>query len=374
MPVLIAVPKETAPGERRVAIHPEVAKKFAKLGASVVVENGAGASAGVADKDLVDATFESSASALLGRGDVVFKVQAPTDAEIDAMKPGSVLVAFMQPGKNPEQVKKLLAKRITSLAVELIPRITRAQSMDALSSQAAVAGYQVALMAAQLCPKFFPMLTYAAGTIRPSKVLVIGAGVAGLQAIATAKRLGGMVSAYDVRSAVKEQIESLGAKFVMAVQGAEGTGGYARELNEEEKKLQAEALAKVVADSDAVISTAAIPGRPAPKIITAAMVEKMRPGSVIVDLAAESGGNCELTEPGKTVVKNGVTIHGPLNIASGMPFHASEMYAKNLFNLVSPFIKDGVLALDFEDDVIKGCVYTKDGQVMHEPSKKALGI
>ena len=374
MPVLIAVPKETAPGERRVAIHPEVAKKFAKLGASVVVENGAGASAGVADKDLVDATFESSASALLGRGDVVFKVQAPTDAEIDAMKPGSVLVAFMQPGKNPEQVKKLLAKRITSLAVELIPRITRAQSMDALSSQAAVAGYQVALMAAQLCPKFFPMLTYAAGTIRPSKVLVIGAGVAGLQAIATAKRLGGMVSAYDVRSAVKEQIESLGAKFVMAVQGAEGTGGYARELNEEEKKLQAEALAKVVADSDAVISTAAIPGRPAPKIITAAMVEKMRPGSVIVDLAAESGGNCELTEPGKTVVKNGVTIHGPLNIASGMPFHASEMYAKNLFNLVSPFIKDGVLTLDFEDDVIKGCVYTKDGQVMHEPSKKALGI
>jgi NAD(P) transhydrogenase subunit alpha len=290
------------------------------------------------------------------------------------MKPGSLLVAFMQPGKNPELVKKLLAKNITSLAVELIPRITRAQSMDALSSQAAVAGYQVALMAAQLCPKFFPMLTYAAGTIRPSKVLVIGAGVAGLQAIATAKRLGGMVSAYDVRSAVKEQIESLGAKFVMAVQGAEGSGGYARELNEEEKKLQAEALAKVVADSDAVISTAAIPGRPAPKIITAAMVEKMRAGSVIVDLAAETGGNCELTEPGKTVVKHGVTIHGPLNIASGMPFHASEMYAKNLFNLVSPFIKDGVLALDFEDDVLKGCVYTKDGQVMHEPSKKALGI
>ena len=374
MPVLIAIPKETAPGERRVAIHPEVAKKLAKLGATVAVESGAGASAGVADKDLVDATLESSASVLLGKADVVFKVQAPTDAEIDAMKPGSVLVAFMQPGKNPDLVKKLLAKNITSLAVELVPRITRAQSMDALSSQAAVAGYQVALMAAQLCPKFFPMLTYAAGTIRPSKVLVIGAGVAGLQAIATAKRLGGMVSAYDVRSAVKEQIESLGAKFVMAVQGAEGSGGYARELNEEEKKLQAEALAKVVADSDAVISTAAIPGRPAPKIITAAMVEKMRAGSVIVDLAAETGGNCELTEPGKTVVKHGVTIHGPLNIASGMPFHASEMYAKNLFNLVSPFIKDGVLALDFEDDVLKGCVYTKDGQVMHEPSKKALGI
>jgi len=215
--------------------------------------------------------------------------------------------------------------------------------MDALSSQAAIAGYQVTLMAAQLCPKFFPMLTYAAGTLRPAKVLVIGAGVAGLQAIATARRLGALVSAYDVRSAVKEQIESLGAKFVMAVQGAEGSGGYARELNEEEKRLQAEALAKVVSESDVVISTAAIPGRPAPKIVTAAMAQSMRPGSVIVDLAAETGGNCELTEPGKTVVKGGVTIHGPLNVPSTMPVHASEMYAKNLFNLVSPFVKEGVL-------------------------------
>jgi len=218
------------------------------------------------------------------------------------------------------------------------------------------------------------MLTYAAGTLRPAKVLVIGAGVAGLQAIATAKRLGAIVSAYDVRTAVKEQIESLGAKFVMAVTGGEGSGGYARELTEEEKKLQAEALAKVVADSDVVISTAAIPGRPAPKIVSAAMVQAMRSGSVVVDLAAESGGNCELTEPGQTVRKHGVTIHGPLNIASNMPAHATEMYAKNLFNLVSPFIKDGTFALDFEDEVIKGCLYLKDGQVMHEPSRKALGL
>jgi H+-translocating NAD(P) transhydrogenase subunit alpha len=374
MPVLIAVPKESVPGERRVAINPEVAKKFAKLGASIVVESGLGATAGFTDKDLGEATCESSTAATLAKGDVVFKVQSPTQAEIDALKPGAVLVAFMQPGKNPERVRKLLEKKTTVLAVELIPRITRAQSMDALSSQAAVAGYQATLMAAQLCPKFFPMLTYAAGTVRPAKVLVIGAGVAGLQAIATARRLGALVSAYDVRTAVKEQIESLGAKFVMAVQGAEGSGGYARELTEDEKRLQAEALAKVVSESDVVISTAAIPGRPAPKIITVAMAHSMRPGSVIVDLAAETGGNCELTEPGRTVVKDGVTLHGPLNVPANMPVHASEMYAKNLFNLVSPFLKDGVLTLDFADEVIKGCTYLKDGQVAHEPSKQALGL
>jgi NAD(P) transhydrogenase subunit alpha len=374
MPVLIGIPKESVAGERRVAVNPEVAKKWAKLGAGVAVESGLGASAGFSDPDLGPVVLEASTAGVLGKADLVLKVQAPTEAEIDAMKPGSVLVAFMQPGKNPERVRKLLEKKITSLSVELIPRITRAQSMDALSSQAAIAGYQVTLMGAQLCPKFFPMLTYAAGTLRPAKVLVIGAGVAGLQAIATARRLGALVSAYDVRSAVKEQIESLGAKFVMAVQGAEGSGGYARELTEEEKRLQAEALAKVVADSDVVISTAAIPGRPAPKIVTAAMAQAMRPGSVIVDLAAETGGNCELTEAGQTVVKGGVTIHGPVNVPSAMPVHASEMYAKNLFNLVSPFVKEGVLALDFADDVIKGCVYTKDGEVLHAPSKQALGL
>jgi NAD(P) transhydrogenase subunit alpha len=374
MPVRIAVPKESAPGERRAAINPEVAKKLEKLGATIIVEAGLGASAGFEDSQLGAAEIVPTAAAALSQGDVVFKVQVPSEAEIEALKPGAVLVAFMQPGKFPERVAKLLEKRVTALAVELIPRITRAQSMDALSSQAAVAGYQVTLMAAQLCPKFFPMITYAAGTIRPAKVLVIGAGVAGLQAIATARRLGAIVSAYDVRSAVKEQIESLGAKFVTAVQGAEGAGGYARELTAEERKLQAEVLAKAVADSDVIITTAAIPGRPAPKIITAAMVRAMRRGSVIVDLAAETGGNCELTEPGKTVEVNGVVIHGPLNVPSAMPVHASEMYAKNLFNLVSPFIKDGNLALDFDDDVIKCCVYVRDGQVTHEPSKKALGL
>jgi NAD(P) transhydrogenase subunit alpha len=374
MPVRIAVPRESVPGERRAAINPEVAKKFEKLGASIVVETGVGSNAGFDDAQLGAAQVVPSGAAALSQGDIVLKVQMPSEAEIDAMKPGTVLVAFMQPGRNPERVRRLMEKRITVIAVELIPRITRAQSMDALSSQAAVAGYQVTLMAAQLSPKFFPMLTYAAGTIRPAKVLVIGAGVAGLQAIATARRLGALVSAYDVRSAVKEQIESLGAKFVMAVQGAEGAGGYARELTEEEKKLQAEVLFKAVTDSDVVISTAAIPGRPAPKIITAAMIGAMRRGSVIVDLAAESGGNSELTEPGKTVEKNGVVIHGPVNVPSYMPVHATEMYAKNLFNLMSPFINDGNFALDFEDDVIKGALYVKDGQVMHEPSKKALGL
>src|SRR5712692_4755609 len=247
MAVRIAVPKESAPGERRAAIHPEVAKKLQKLGATIVAQAGVGASAGFDDAQL-GATIAASTDETLSQGDVVFKVQVPTESEIAALRPGAIVVAFMQPGKFPERVRALAAKRVTALAVELVPRITRAQSMDALSSQAAVAGYMATLMAAQLCPKFFPMITYAAGTIRPAKVLVIGAGVAGLQAIATARRLGAIVSAYDVRTAVKEQIESLGAKFVMAVQGAEGTGGYARELTAEERKLQAEVLAKAVAD------------------------------------------------------------------------------------------------------------------------------
>jgi len=296
----------------------------------------------------------------------VLKVQAPTDAEIDAMKPGATLVAFMQPGKNPERVRKLLDKKITSLSVELIPRITRAQSMDALSSQAAIAGYQVTLMAAQLCPKFFPMLTYAAGTLRPAKVLVIGAGVAGLQAIATARRLGALVSAYDVRTAVKEQIESLGAKFVMAVQGAEGSGGYARELTEEEKRLQAEALAKVVSESDVVISTAAIPGRPAPKIVTAAMAQSMRPGSVIVDLAVETGGNCEGSVVREVVVRHGVRVVGHANVPSRVAVDASQLYAKNLLSFVQLVVgKDGALKVDRDDEIVKGALLSIDGAVVH---------
>jgi len=252
--------------------------------------------------------------------------------------------------------------------MELVPRITRAQSMDALSSQASIAGYMGVLMGAQLAPVFFPMLTTAAGTIRPAKVLVIGVGVAGLQAIATAKRLGAIVEAYDVRSATREQVESLGAKFIDTGVSAEGEGGYARELTDDEKQQQQDVLAKHIAMADVIISTAAIPGRPSPKIISEAMVENMKTGSVIVDLASEGGGNCELTKPGETFeYKDRVTIHGPLNVAGELPIHASEMYAKNLFNLVSPFIsEDGNLQLDFEDDVIAGCVLTRDGAIVHE--------
>ncbi|MDQ3260176.1 MAG: NAD(P) transhydrogenase subunit alpha, partial [Pseudomonadota bacterium] len=292
--------------------------------------------------------------------------------EVTKLPNKAVLVSYLAPGRNVDLAKQLRDLNITSIAMELIPRISRAQSMDSLSSQASVAGYQAALMAAQLSPRFFPMLTTAAGTIRPAKALVIGAGVAGLQAIATVRRLGAMIDAYDVRAAAKEQVESLGAKFVTAVSGAEGSGGYARELTEEEKQQQQEKLATVVAAADAVICTAAIPGRPAPKIISAAMVGRMKPGAVIVDLAAETGGNCELTQPGETFrTANGVLIHGPLNVPATMPIHASEMYAKNLFNLLSPFIKDGSFALDFEDDVIKGSLYTHAGKIVHEASRKA---
>jgi len=268
-------------------------------------------------------------------------------------------------------IKVLCEKNITSLAMELVPRITRAQSMDALSSQASLAGYMGVLMGAQLASVFFPMLTTAAGTIRPARVLIIGAGVAGLQAVATAKRLGAMVEAFDVRSATREQIESLGGKFIDTGVSAEGTGGYARELTDDEKKQQQEVLAKHVAQADVIVSTAAIPGRPSPKIITEAMVKEMKVGAVIVDLASEGGGNCELTKPGETVDYQGrVTIHGPLNVASELPVHASEMYAKNLFNLVSPFIKEGgELELDFEDEVIAGCVLTHGGEVMAEQYK-----
>jgi NAD(P) transhydrogenase subunit alpha len=265
-------------------------------------------------------------------------------------------------------IKTLCEKNITSLAMELVPRITRAQSMDALSSQASIAGYMGVLMGAQLAPVFFPMLTTAAGTIRPAKVLVIGAGVAGLQAIATAKRLGAIVEAFDVRSATREQVESLGGKFIDTGVSAEGKGGYARELTEDEKQQQQEVLAKHVAQADVIITTAAIPGRPSPKIISEAMVKEMKTGAVIVDLASEGGGNCELTKPGETIkYQERVTIHGPLNVASELPVHASDMYAKNLFNLVSPFIsEDGELALDFEDEVIAGCVLTHGGEVKAE--------
>ena len=373
MPLKIAVPAECLAGETRVAMSPEVAKKLKALGANVCLESGAGTNSHYPDSQFIDASFANSPDETYRDAQLVLRVQPPSADEVNKLPANAVLVSYLAPGRNVELAKQLRDRNITSIAMELIPRITRAQSMDSLSSQASVSGYQAALMAAQLSPRFFPMLTTAAGTIRPAKALVIGAGVAGLQAIATARRLGAMIDAYDVRAAAKEQVESLGAKFVTAVSGAEGSGGYARELTEEEKAQQQEVLAKVVAAADAVICTAAIPGRPAPKIITAAMVGRMKPGAVIVDLAAETGGNCELTKPGETIrTGNGVIIHGPLNVPALMPIHASEMYAKNLLNLLSPFIKDGNFALDFNDDVIKGCLYTHEGKIVHEASRKAV--
>jgi H+-translocating NAD(P) transhydrogenase subunit alpha len=374
MAVTIAVCKESVIGETRVALIPEVAKKLKPLGADLVLESNAGLSAFYPDSQYADVRFANGAAQTYSGAQIILRVQPPSEAEIDAMPDGAILLSYLSPGKDLTKVQKLLAKKITSFAMELVPRTTRGQAMDSLSSQAAVAGYQIVLMAAQMCPKFFPMLTTAAGTIRPARVVVIGAGVAGLQAIATARRLGAIVEAYDVRSATKEQIESLGAKFISAVSGAEGSGGYARELTEEEKAQQQAVLAKHVAACDALITTAAIPGRAAPKIISDAMIRGMKPGSVVVDLAAESGGNCAFTEAGKTVDIDGVRIYGPVNVPATMPIHASEMYSKNLFNFLQLVVKDGALTLDWEDEILKGMVYTKDGAMMHEPSKKTLGL
>jgi NAD(P) transhydrogenase subunit alpha len=368
MPIRLAVPKETITNERRIALEPGVTKKLIDMGVKVTMQKGAALSSHFSDEAFEGVELVDDVASLYRDADVIFKVQPPTQEELSQIKNGAVIVGFMAPHKNADMIKTLCEKNITSLAMELVPRITRAQSMDALSSQASIAGYMGVLMGAQLASVFFPMLTTAAGTIRPAKVLVIGAGVAGLQAIATAKRLGAIVEAFDVRSATREQVESLGGKFIDTGVSAEGKGGYARELTDDEKQQQQEVLAKHVAQADVIISTAAIPGRPSPKIITEAMVNEMKVGAVIVDLASEGGGNCELTKPGETVqYKDRVTIHGPLNVPSELPVHASEMYAKNLFNLVSPFIsEDGELALDFEDEVIAGCVLTHGGEVKAE--------
>ncbi len=371
MPSRLVIPNEIAPGERRIALDPGVAKKLNEKGISIAMQQGAALSSYFKDEDFSDVEMIADVAELYKDADLIFKVMPPTLDELKQMKDGCTVVGFMHPSKNAEMMAAMCDKNITSLSMELVPRITRAQSMDALSSQASIAGYMGVLMGAQLAPVFFPMLTTAAGTIRPARVLIIGVGVAGLQAIATARRLGAIVEAYDVRSATREQVESLGGKFIDTGVSADGEGGYARELTDDEKQQQQDVLAKHIAMADVIISTAAIPGRPSPKIITEAMVEDMKTGSVIVDLASEGGGNCELTKPGETFeFKHRVIIHGPLNVAGELPIHASEMYSKNLFNLVSPFIsEDGVLALDFEDDVIAGCVLTRDGKIVHEHYK-----
>jgi NAD(P) transhydrogenase subunit alpha len=371
MSVVVGILTETAASETRVAVVPEIAGKLRAAGVRVLIERGAGTAAHFPDSLYADAEF-SDAAAILGSADVLLKVQPPSLAEVNALKKGAVVIGYMQAYARPDLVRTLKERGITSFAMELVPRISRAQSMDALSSQASVAGYKAVLIAANTLERFLPMLTTAAGTIRPASVLVIGAGVAGLQAIATAKRLGAVVEAYDVRSATKDQVKSLGAKFIDTGVSAEGAGGYARELTPEEKTKQQEILDARIAASDAVISTASVPGRAAPRIITQAVVERMKAGSVIIDIAAEQGGNCELTRPGETVVHGGVKIVGPLNLAASLPYHASEMYARNLFNLLKPALANGELVIDWNDEVFAGAVLTHDGQIKHEATRKTV--
>jgi NAD(P) transhydrogenase subunit alpha len=371
MPVVVGVLTETAARETRVAVVPEIAAKLRALGVVVMMEHGAGALAHFPDASYADVEF-CDAATVLSRADILLKVRPPSLAEVAALKKGAVLVGFMQAYANPDLVRALRDGGITSFAMELVPRISRAQSMDALSSQAAVAGYKAALLAANSLERFLPMLTTAAGTIRPAQVLVIGAGVAGLQAIATAKRLGAVVEAYDVRGATRDQVKSLGAKFVETGVSAEGTGGYARELTAEEKLKQQEVLDARIAASDALISTASVPGRAAPRIVSKSAVERMKAGSVIVDIAAEQGGNCELTQAGETIVHHGVKVLGPLNLPASLPYHASEMYARNLFNLMKPALPKGELAIDWNDEVFAGAVLTHDGQIKNEATRKAV--
>lgn len=372
MPIRVGAPRETTAGERRVAITPEVAERYVKSGVQVVLEKGAGEASFFPDSDYDDVTFVDSPEQLYAQADIILKVQPPTEQELQMIPEGAIVAGFMQAHLHPERVREMRGRNLKVLAMELVPRISRAQSMDALSSQANIAGYKGALMAADRVAQFFPMLTTAAGTIRPAKVLILGAGVAGLQAIATARRLGAMVEAYDVRSITKEQVQSLGAKFIEFKVEAQAEGGYARELTEAEKHHEREMLANHVADANAVVTTAAIPGRPSPRLIDADMVGRMRPGSVIIDLASEGGGNCELTNPGEVVEHNGVIIYGPLNVPSMLPVHASQMYAKNLFNLVGLMISDGELAPDWDDEVIAGATLTRDGEIKHEATRKLV--
>jgi len=372
MPATIGALRESSPQETRVSVVPEVAERLAQTGARVLLEHGAGVRAQFPDSLYKSVVWADSATAVLAQADVVLTVQPLTVEQIQRLKTGAVVVGFMQPHAKAAEVKALQERGITSFAMELVPRISRAQSMDALSSQASIAGYKAVLIAASQLQKFLPMLTTAAGTIRPAQVLIIGAGVAGLQAIATARRLGAVVEAYDVRSATKEQVKSLGAKFVDTGVSAEGTGGYARELTEEEKRKQQEVLDSRIAAADAVVTTASVPGRPAPKIILRAAVERMRPGSVIVDIAAEQGGNCELTRAGETVEHRGVKVVGPVNLPGELAYNASEMYARNLLNFLKPALAKGELAIDWNDEVFAQSCLTHAGQIKHEPTAKAL--
>jgi len=379
--VIVAVPKETVAGERRVALTPDVVKRLVKQAVEVRVERGAGVGAAHPDTEYeaAGAKIVAEAEVVWRDADIVLRVQRPLidgPNEVAQLREGGVVVGMLYPLANLALVKALAARKVTSFSLDQLPRITRAQTMDVLSSMSTIAGYRAVLMAAAQSGKFFPMLVTAAGTVAPSKTLVLGAGVAGLQAIATARRLGAVVEAFDVRPAVKEQVESLGAKFVSPDQGAleaEGTGGYAKELSADQHKRELEFLHEHIKNVDVVITTALIPGKPAPELITEAMVKDMRPGSVIVDLAAEMGGNCKLTKAGETVERHGVTLMGPVNLPGGMPVHASQMYAKNMYSFLGLLIdKEGKLVLNFEDEIVKDTCITHEGRVVHEATQKAL--
>jgi NAD(P) transhydrogenase subunit alpha len=373
----IAVPHERAPGERRVALTPEIVAKLIKSGNTVAVEHDAGASAGFPDAayTTAGAMIAPSYDALVADADIVVRVTKPADAELDAMRKGAMVIGFLAPLGDPRSVERYATRGLTALSMDAIPRTTKAQAMDALSSQANIGGYKAALIAAGALPKFFPMLTTAAGTIKPAKALIIGAGVAGLQAIATCRRLGAQVTAYDTRPVVEEQVQSLGAKFLKIDVGesGEGQGGYAKELSPEALEKQRLGMIKAIGASDVVITTAAVPGRKAPVLISAEAVAAMAPGSVIVDLAAETGGNCELTKAGETVTSpNGVQILGVTNLPSTVPLDASQLYAKNVQTLLDYIIKDGALALDMTDEIIAGTTIVHDGTITHKPTLDAL--
>jgi NAD(P) transhydrogenase subunit alpha len=359
MSVILGVARESAPGEKRVALTPETCRKLVAAGATVRIERGLGRHAHFPDQAYVDAGAQlvDDAQAAVADADIVPCVQPPSAEAIGAMKTGAVLIGMLQPEADAARGDAIATRGIIAFPLEKLPRTTRAQAMDVLSSQAGMAGYKAVLIAAQLAPRFFPMLTTAAGTIRPSKVLIVGAGVAGLQAIATAKRLGAQVEGFDVRPETREQIQSLGGKFLDLGVSAAGEGGYARALTDDERAEQQRRLAEHLKNIDVIVCTAAVPGRPAPKIITAAMVAGMKPGSVIVDLAAETGGNCELTRPGETVDHDGVVVDGPLNLASGGALHASEMYARNVYNFASLLLKDGALVFDWDDELLAKTVW-----------------
>lgn len=372
--MIAGVPKETLPGERRVALVPELVSKLTKAGLEVVVQAGAGAAAGYLDSSYLQAGARLEPE-VIEKADILLKVQPPTLEEIDKMKQGATVIGFLQPYNSAAEIRALAARSVTAFSMELMPRIARAQPMDALSAMSTVSGYKAVLIAANHLGKFFPLLMTAAGTMTPARVFIIGAGVAGLQAIGTARRLGAVVEAYDTRPAVKEQVESLGARFAeltLETKGTEEKTGYAKAQSEEFYEKQRELMSRYVAAADAVITTALVPGKRAPVLITEDMVEGMRPGSVIVDLAAEQGGNCALTQPDQEIVRHGVVIIGPTNLPSTVPIHASQMYARTVTSFLLHLLKDGSIHLDLNDELTRGPLVTYQGEILHAAVKDAL--